>query len=95
MCHRKQIKHPKHLQRETFGLYLLIGNLTYTLTDFTAQILFSVIIATGIQTTNREEFDLPIYRNPKTHKNSYKQLSIAGSSKLLTKKCAMKHLNSS
>ena len=60
---------------EELGLYSLLGNPTYNLTDFSAsQVLDnhkSVLTSFGIQ-LNSEELDLPyIYWIPKMHKNPY------------------------
>ena len=74
---------------EGLGLHLLLGNPTYNLTDFSASEVLdnhkSVLTSSGIQITD-EELDLP-YINwiPKMHKNPYKHIFIAGSSKCSTK----------
>ena len=73
----------------TFSILLTSWKPTYNLTDFSASKVLdnhkSVLTSFGMQTTN-EELDLHyIYWIQKMHKNPYKHIFIAGSSKCSTK----------
>ena len=74
---------------EELGLNSLPGNTTYNLTGFSASKVLEnrkpVLTSFGID-TNDDELYLPyIYWIPKMHKNPYKHLFIAGSTKCSTK----------
>ena len=82
-------RHYVSILKEELGLNSLPGNPTYNLTDFSASEVLknhkSVLTSIGIETRD-DELDLPyIYWIPKMHKNPYKHIFIAGSSKCSTK----------
>ena len=80
-------KHYVNILIEELGLNSLSWNPTYNLTDFLHQKCWTnrSSLPLGIQ-KNNEELDLPyIYWIPKVHKNPYKHIFIAISSKCSTK----------